>query len=357
MLSEVTVGGVTVSSNTETEAEMRASLGVDEAKEASEAAAKLGKRGGKAAAEARAKEKPDEPEPAEKPEPKAAKTDEASEGDEPDDESEKPKKDHRGDPRKDPTAAVRIAKREAKEARERAEKAERELAEFRTPKPKAEPVAKAAPDDDPEPNPDDAKYADGQFDRQFLKDQARWEARQELRENEAKKAAKTREDGVRQFHEERGALVDKAIQAEGGDDFLDTLSDDVRGIEPSMVALARGERPNVRHALGDEFLRRGEQAPRLMRYLTEHPDVFQRVTSPTLRPSQFEREMGRIDAILDAAATADTPRRVEVSKAKPPVRSVAGSPSTSERDGPDESTSLKGYIVQENRKAGMPARW
>ena len=43
------------------------------------------------------------------------------------------------------------------------------------------PAAQPAPAADPEPDPADATtYPDGQYDRKYLKDQARWEARQEL---------------------------------------------------------------------------------------------------------------------------------------------------------------------------------
>lgn len=62
------------------------------------------------------------------------------------------------------------------------------------PTPSARPTPAAATSDDPEPDPaDTTTYADGQYDRKFMTDYARWAAREEHREIQKRQASETAE--------------------------------------------------------------------------------------------------------------------------------------------------------------------
>ena len=85
-------------------------------------------------------------------------------------------------------------------------------------------------------------------------------------------------------------------------------------------------------------------------YLSEHPDQFQRIAS-LKTPRDVSREMAKIEARLEAA-TASTSSRPSVSKAKPPVRLVTGSPATATVEPSDESSFDDHYkFYQAKRRA------
>lgn len=330
-------GGFTITSNTSTAETLDGILNPpkegaqDEPADLSKAASELGKAGGKAAAEKRQKAKEEaleaekkaapkqEAEPEEEPEPAAAQTDDEKTG--------KP----RHDPKARMLEATRKeaeAKREAKAERERREALEREIEALRrerAPQPEKETAQAAPTDDDPEPQ-------EGDFESypEFVKAAARWAARDERRQLEAKNAQQSEAD--RKRNEIKGSLeaLTKAVADARTDDpeFVKKVSKDVAAVDPTFVCVATGVRPDGRAWIADEFLSAPENAPTLMLYLSEHPDEFQRISALS-SPRAVTRALAMIVAKQGTeAATADTSSKPEVSKAPPPVRSVTGAPST-----------------------------
>ena len=321
--------GFEVISNTETPEEMREVLGVEpEAEEASKAAALLGKKGGEATAkrklapipdrkpaagdsadEASEKKPAKEAKPVEKKaEPEKPETKEAK----PDEDEDAPAgetKEQKAERKRSAKARVEQATRETAELKRKLAARDRENEELRRKvnPPKPQPTGEPRVEDYEEPE----KYLEARdtYNRQ------KWE-----REAEAKRHQEEIQERIQTDMKRTQAAVAKM----GGKQFLDSLDPVVAGLEPSFVVIARGERPTAENALADEFFRAGENAPRLMSYFSEHPEEIQRFS--TLLPFDFVREMGKIEARLEAA-TADTPApESEVSRARKPVRSVTGAP-------------------------------
>lgn len=333
--SEITsaeVGGFNVETNTgETPEEITESLKTEEeaeeeADELSEAASELGKKGGKAAAKARqkaakeAKKAQEAQPPEEASEPDEAAAPEESDEEEPEESEEEDKK----PPKNKRDARTRVleatrqaaeAKRERDELRREVEYLRRSVEEARRP-PQEQKEAASAPDGDKEPSEDD-------FDnyRDYVRAAARWEARQEFKQQQE---ARTREQQQR-------ALDDRLVQQINK--FGDAIRPHVETFSPDVLALKTefqlrpGERPTASNWIANELFTDTENAPALMSHLSEHPDVLQRLAAlPT--PRDVTREM----AILVTRLTAASPtgsngaEREEVSKAKPPVKPVAGAP-------------------------------
>lgn len=339
---------------------MREAMGLPpEEQEVSDAASKLGKKGA-AAKKAKATEPvvestDKEPEAEEEEKPK-----EEAKADEEDDKAEdKPKETKEEAQKRKQGARERVleatrkeaeAKRIAREKDAEVQKLRAELEALKAPKKEVVPAtktAKAAPEDDPEPDHEDAeKYPEGRFDPQYIKDLGRHAARQEAREHDSKRQEKERTENFGRAVKELHAKSLEAVEKAGGDAFLKEMSDDVLTLEPSFFALERGERPGPLNALADEVLRAGEHGPRLMRYLTDNPDVIQRVS--TLQPHEagkFERIMGTIEAKLGDANAGAPPPKLEVSKAKPPVRPVTGSPKTDSEE-LDDDAPLSAHVAR-----------
>jgi hypothetical protein len=267
-------------------------------------------------------------------EPKADEFEEVEAKKEPEPQAEKPRK-----PRDDPKARVEqatareaAAKREAAEWRRRAEAAE---AAVKTPEPKpAAQHAKAPVDDDPEPNP--ADYEHGEFDPKYLREVAKHEGRRASREEIQRHRQATdtqreeqRVDRVRgERHEAWRTRIAAAIER---DPSLDVqVSGDVVAALEAAQSRRNGQPVSKLAAIGDVLLD-SDVSHALMRHLSEHPDDFQRLS--TLHPIQIVRELGRLEARMDAASPPGTaPRAPQLSQAKPPVRPVTGAPSTSDED-------------------------
>ena len=344
--------GFEVISNTETPEEMREVLGVEpEAEEASKAAALLGKKGGQAAAEKRklapipdrkpaagddaaegsakpAKDaKPVEKKPEEKPEAKEAK-------DEDEDAPAGETKEQKAERKRSAKARVEQATREAAELKRRLAARERENEELRRKinPPKAAPAGEPRVEDYEEPE----KYLEARdsYNRQ------KWERETEVKRQQAEIQTRIQTE-IKSW--------EAAVQKQGGKQWLDSLDPAVQEIEPSFVVIARGEKPSPLNALADEFLRAGDNAPRLMTYFSEHPEEVQRFS--TLLPYQFLREMGKVEARLEAA-TADSPApQGEVSRARKPVKSVTGAPPSVETDDDSDEPDFDKYVARKNASA------
>ena len=324
-----------VTTNTQTEAEVREALEVDteegapEKPDLSKSASELGKKGGAAAAKARAKaakETPEEPEEPEEDEPDVAAKD------------EKPL----GKPRHDPRARVAQVTREHAETKRRLEAERSEKEELRrrledverrtrTPEERQQVESRESEHKPPEP-PGKPKPEDFEEFEQYLEARDDWRDRiREMRQ------------AVERDHHERssrlhGIKMDFATSMQetlkNDPDFMERVAEEVQGLVPT-IELDDDRRPSGRNWMADELVLSPKDAPALMLYLTEHPDDFQRIAA--LRTHrEVTRELAKLP--LDAAPAGTSPRGRSVSKAFPPIKPVSGEPHVALDEGSDEET-------------------
>jgi hypothetical protein len=301
-----------------------------EAERLAKAAAELGKKGGEAtAAKKRGLEHPGAG-------PQKADSEEADAND-PSGEAaaDKPLGKPRDDPRARMLEATRAAaelKRQVAEERRERERLAAEVAALRAGKQEAPP---------PKPNGDaEPQQADFETYEDYVKATANYVARKAAAEHYEKQ----RQEAERRYMATayQTAIESKIAEfqgrlrktAETDPELMDRISPEVIGLQPSFT-LAQGERPGPTNVIADELIS-SEHAPALMLHFTEHPDDLQRIAS--LRtPRDIAREMAKLEARLDAATTATSPKP-QVSKANPPVRPVTGAPHTVDAEpGPDAS--------------------
>jgi hypothetical protein len=337
-VSTVTIGDTTVSSNADSEDQIKAALdpeGEQDDDDTKRAASALGKRGGKASAEKRAQEEKE----ARKAE-KKQKAEAADEGgdDEPDDDDDgdaAAKAKRRDDPRHNPIARMKQATKQAAEAkRELAEeRARREALEARiarlesgAPPASASPRqpgnGRPAPDANAEPQEEDFEHY-----REYVKAQAKWAARQEITEVQRKQQeARQAEQHGKAVKEVIDRMLQEtdALQKESPDAY-EAVAEVASQFVPTF-GLPPGVRFSAQNFAADEMLTSKSGAPRIMLYLSEHPDALQRLATLT-DPRDAIREVARIDARLDAANPGPPASQAKpVSKAPPPIRPVTGAP-------------------------------
>ena len=283
----------------------------------------------------KAVEAPKEPAKAD-PEPVEA-TDQAEEGQEAEKAGEQPEK-PLGKPKNDPRARVMQATRQAAEAKRerdeierRAIAAEAELERYRSGKPATEPAkaeAKPADGTDPEPKEDDFESYG-----QYVKAQARWEARQEFREQTtAHEQRQQRELALQHQREMFEAFKGRIRTALKSDPAIhEHISHEVVALIPEgPVDLSK--RLSNEELIGVHCVAE-EKGLDMMRHLSDNPDVLQRLRG--LSQGSLLVELGRIDARLGSASTAPEPKAT-ISRANPPVRPVtAVAPSGDDSPDPD----------------------
>lgn len=216
------------------------------------------------------------------------------------------------------TAEAAQAKREAAEAREEARALKERYERSQAPATQSE--------GDPEP-----QEADFDEYKDFVKAQARWGAREVMREQAAEAQARHRESQIKAAQSERVSGYQRQIEEAGGKSFVDSLSPAVLNINPDGP-------------LGVAIME-SEMAPQIMQYLDQHPEEIRALSG--LHPIRAFREIGRIEGKLaGVAVTANAPRAV--SKAKPPVRPVAGSAISGTESVDDMS--FEDYFKRENAR-------
>lgn len=241
----------------------------------------------------------------------------------------------------DATAKEAAAKRERDEAKAESAKLQARIAELeaRT-APKPELKAPAAQVDDAEPTVD-------QFDsyEKFVKAQARWEARQEIRQQEQSRqmheVAQAREHQIRavdqQFSERYQAILTK------DPDFASKV--DARLLNtPRAGVLADPSKATFGNFLVEQVFQ-SEQPDALLLHLSD-PAVVQRLA--TLPPVQVIRELAKVE--LGAASPAGPALKVPaISHAKPPIKPVGSSPQVTS-DEPSEEDSDDEWLRKENAR-------
>jgi len=308
----------------------------EKAKAVKDAATELGKR----SAAAR-KEKPAE----EKPEEKEAKGEEEKSADE-----QEPKKD-RSKPRHGAVARMQQATREAAELKRQLASRDAEITRLKSsPRPTPEAQHQADPTD---PEPVAEQYRDDpESVLQFVRDQARWSARQEYRAEQEKaaqnakahEATSRREEAQERIEGAKVAFRAKMDKAKAADPtFPDHVREFTDLLKPSWM-LPEGEPIGALNALADELMLRSSDPAALMLYFADREEEVQRIA--TLGARDFHRELGKIEYQLSAAATSPAPR-VETSRARPPIHPVNGSPHAA--DPTDlESLDFDAYVTQAN---------
>lgn len=193
-------------------------------------------------------------------------------------------------------------------------------------KPASEPAA-AKTTDDPEPDPaDTVKYADGQFDRAYLKDQARWEARQEIKAQQATAFERQQQERRDQAQHTRVATYAERItahqQTEPG--FLESLSPAVAGLKTIQAALAAKEPVTALNQLAEEIVDSALVVP-ILKHFSAHPEDLTRFGALKDARSVL-REFGKLEKALEGPPAKATPTEPEPEpepkRIPPPPRSV-----------------------------------
>lgn len=123
----------------------------------------------------------------------------------------------------------------------------------------------------------------------------------------------------------------------------DSLAAHVQGLTPASKR-GKDEPLTGAHAIADSVLESDHPGP-ILRYLHSRPDEFQRLS--TLHPVQAMREMGKLEARLEAAPSGPAP--VPTSQAKPPIKPVGSSAPATDDEG-SEGESVEAHIRRENAK-------
>lgn len=233
----------------------------------------------------------------------------------------KPEAKKRGNPRHDPEARIRQALEQKYAAERRAAELERRLAE--SAQPKTEAPAKAPEWQRFRTHPDAPREQDFSDYGDYIAAMGLFVADQRINEREqASRAQVTRaqsESARREVETTFASAMDTAITEDPT--FLESCSEAVLGI-PTFASLQPGERPQAGHFIGEELIR-AEHPAAIMRHLTAHPNLLQRLA--TLPPRLITREMAKLDLQVGAAPTGTAQTRTS-STAKPPVRPVTGAP-------------------------------
>jgi hypothetical protein len=236
---------------------------------------------------------------------------------------------------KEATRKEAEAKQQAREAKERAERAEAELARARAEKPADRPVAK------PEGKPEPAQF---QSYEEYLDARDEYNRKQWAEASAQYQAKQTHEAWLRDTAGKFKGSIDKAVKDDP--DFFSKVAEEVKELRPSYL-VPPNEAQDGHNWVADELTLNHESAPALMLHFTEHPDELQQLAALS-SPRAVTRAMGKLVAQLEAA-TAGNSSKPEVSKAKPPVRPVTGSPHVADEELSDSMSDTE-WIRKANAK-------
>lgn len=357
-LSQVTHDGLTVVSNSETADEIRENLEAEpkpldgepedpkeaEKKKLTKAASELGKKGGEAAAKARAEKDDLAEEPEEKAEAKPEK------------EEDKP-----GNPRKDARARVMEATRAAAEARKareaaeaRAEALEARLARLEA---EAKKLGLGAGDgpDKAVTGQDRSQAGNGKptvdkYDtyEEFVEALADWKAEQReqkrARESEIQSEANRHADRIGKTVQAFNERVLKA--AEVDPNLMQRVRPELLELKPTFTlppGTPAGPENDIAQAIVES-----ENPGALLAHFSEHSEDYERL----LRlPDTFSvvRAIGALEAKLESGQRPGNVIAEAVSKAKPPVRPIQGSPQYN-ADDVDDDMDFDSYVKVMNAR-------
>lgn len=377
MSSTVSLGSMTISSNTESAEEMVEALTTKEEKDPkpkiladkgakveeekpkeglSKAASDLGKEGGKAAAkarkdaerderirkaeEARTRKPEDEPEPTDEPEEDEAAAEARELQEELDAEPDSAKRKQR--------AAERVteATRKARTERLRAERLEAEVAQLRQQRQVPAPPPTPTPQEQPQvrkltEKPDVKNY---EVYEEYLDDRDRWVDEERGRKEERERFAHAHASRALQSIDAFKSRVADEIDAD------ESLAESVipfKDVVQNSSHVTKDEDCTAFTVVNDEILR-SPIPGRLMAYLNANEEVMRGLLKLPTRDS-IARKMERIQERLEGATAGPPPTKRAVSQAPPPVRPVTGSPRTADQD-LDENAPMSEFIKRHGQR-------
>lgn len=230
------------------------------------------------------------------------------------------------------------ARADAAQARAEREWIRKELEAARNPKPAAE--SKIDPD---APKAEDFE----EYDR-YIDALTQHRVNKALAERDAKEHA---ERGANAYDAEVDELLSDSASAQrefisARPTFLEEVSAEILGMRPSM-SLDANEMLGPDNVIADEIILSKSAGPLIELYLTDHPEELERLRA--LRsPQQLQVEMRILAKTVGAASPGPKPVAA-VSKAKPPVKPVIGSPHIAEEDLTEEM-SLDEYVRKANAR-------
>lgn len=181
---------------------------------------------------------------------------------------------------------------------------------------------------EPPPQENDPKYKDYS---EFVDDKVKHEAKRLIEEREHQKVAEREEFLANRVKVQMAAAYRDRIQAtlEADPKFFDNVSEDMRALVP-VVAMKSGETPGPLNVVAQEIFM-SEVPDRLMRYFSKEKEHLRRIA--TMRsPRDIAREIAKIEARLvvdeNTGSSAQVTAQKAVSKASPPARPVAGTPTS-----------------------------
>lgn len=224
---------------------------------------------------------------------------------------------------------------------------EAELQTFKAPKAAIAPP-KSAIGEDAEPDPADlTKYPDGQYDRKFAEDLARWVFKQESAKSaDAKQKQSVAEESDRAKTTARTTYQTRIAEVIAADPrFLDSLSDNVKQLRPYWM-LEPGEQATAKTELA-EIVSQHPLLDRFLRYFSDNDPDLQRFA--TLPPGVFHREFGKLEARLEAAPVRGSAPSAPISQAKPVIKPLTSTPSAVDDSTLDDDLPIEEFIRRGNR--------
>lgn len=356
-ISTVEHNGFTVTSNFESPDQLKASFAppAAEPSEASEAPAKEAKSDVKTTKvddagrvhEQDGKFRKPDGEPEKEAEPKAAKAEEPAKEDKPEDKVEVEKR------RRDARWRVEQATAQAATLKRERESLSQENARL-----KAELESRTAPGEKPAPAPRETRTGPTPPDPEKYETLAQYlDARDSFNRQQWQSEERTRHE-----QEERTRQITTSVETfqkalkDQGEDFYESIDPAVLQLKPSFVAMAEGERLGPLNAIADEIIRAGANAPTFMRYFSENSDELQRLS--TLPPRDLLREMGRIEAKLEAATAGKPAKPTSTYAPAPfkPLRPVEGAPHNADSADDEMSLDFDKFAAKRTREGRFAKR-
>lgn len=196
-------------------------------------------------------------------------------------------------PKPKQTAQERISEltRARREADRRAEAAERERDDLR----------KRVPAPEAPKEPKAADYTYGEDDAAFIRDQAKFEARQEYETATREREARSQVEAVEKAWDDRQVAF-----AADKPDFFEKVSANDLPITPTMA----------------QAIKTADDGPAIAYHLASNPDEARRLAA--LDPIAQVREIGRLEATLAPPSSPNTPAAKTVSDAPAPPQKLRG---------------------------------
>ena len=213
----------------------------------------------------------------------------------------------------------------------------------------------ASPGSQALPPSGDAEPTIDQFDNYdaFVRAQAQWAARQVVRE--AQQQEYQRQVQMLQEREQQQRVQSFSTQwkeaSETDPTFVDSVRPELLELKP-WSALTPDERRNatVYNAIAEEVLR-SNNAPQLLRYLSENFDTeFQRLAS-LQSPDELRWSMAKLQGRLEAASSIGPASKPKpISSAKPPIKPMGSAPSAGDDGELSDDLPIEEYIRRANHR-------